>query len=411
MQNENIRQLIGQYMNDELTPEQQAALLQLLDQHNDNELVDVLREMMEAGSANAAAVDEGLMQASLQRVLAADKTADEAAGELKPAPVVRMQRRWQWVAAAVGILAAAIAGFVLLNKKPDAPVSVAATTHKSDVQPGGNKAMLTLANGQQIVLDSAADGMLTQDGDAQIVKLNNGQLIYTQRGKKNGDPLTYNTLVTPRGGEYKLVLPDGSKVWLNAASSIKYPTVFGDKERSVEITGEAYFEITSLTAKGGTHRIPFIVKLPPFQGGTGRRIEVLGTHFNVNAYSDEEHIKTTLLEGKVKVTGNERQVVLNPGEQARMNGHVTQVVQSVDTDEIVAWTNGMFIFRDQRIEDIMKQISRWYDVEVHYAGKPVQEGFNGTIPRNVPVSKVLRLLELTTLVHFRIEGKKVTVLP
>lgn len=403
MQNDNLRHLIGQYMNDALSPEQQEALLQLLDQHNEAELVNLLREMMEAEQANAMAVDAGLMQASLQKVLAADRSGEE----VMPAPVVPMKRRWQWVAAAVAILAVGVAGYVLLNKKAAAPITVTAGTHKSDVLPGGNKAILTLANGQQIVLDSAANGMLAQQGSAQVMK--DGSTLKYEGGHA-GAAVSYNMLSTPRGGQYKLVLPDGSKVWLNAASSIRYPTVFADKERRVEITGEAYFEIASLSypqipGGGRAGKIPFKVIVP------GGQIDVLGTHFNVNAYSDEEAVKTTLLEGKVKVTGNEQPVVLNPGEQARMKDNSTEVVKNVDTEEIVGWTNGMFIFRDQRIEDIMKQISRWYDVEIHYAGKPVQEGFNGTIPRNVPVSKVLRLLELTTLVHFKIDGKKVTVLP
>lgn len=397
MQNDNVRHLIGQYMNDELTPEQQAALLQLLDQHNENELVNMLREMMEAETANATAIDAGAMQASLQKVLAADK----AGGEVE-APVVPMKRRWRWVAAAVAILVVGITSYMLFNKKAAIPVTATTNTNKNDVQPGGNKAILTLANGRQIVLDSADKGMLAQEGNAQV--MNDGFTLKYQSGAGNRlSTIAYNTLATPKGGQYKLVLPDGSKVWLNAASSIKYPTVFNEKQRSVEITGEAYFEITKDQHK------PFHVHLPANMGGG--QVEVLGTHFNVNAYSDEGDIKTTLLEGKVKVKSDERSVVLNPGEQARMKDKTAQVVKGIDTEEIVAWTNGMFIFRDQRIEDIMKQISRWYDVEIHYAGKPVQEGFNGTIPRNVPVSKVLRLLELTTLVHFKIEGKKVTVLP
>ena len=291
MKNDTVRYLIGQYMNDQLTEEQQSALLQLLGQHDENELIAVLREMMEGESAPAAAVDPDIMQASLQRILAADKA-------VQPAPsadrVVPIYRRWRWVAAAVVILAVGVTGYVLLNKKANEPVSTPTIAYKNDVQPGGNKAILTLANGQQIVLDSAANGTLAEDGSTQVVK-EGSSLKYesvSQGGSSPQSAVAYNTLATPNGGQYQVVLPDGSKAWLNAASSIRYPTAFTGKERNVAITGEVYFEITKNQHK------PFRVQLP----GNAGMIEVLGTHFNVNTYSDEEAIKTTLLEGSVKVS-------------------------------------------------------------------------------------------------------------
>jgi ferric-dicitrate binding protein FerR (iron transport regulator) len=408
MQKDAIRYLIGQYMNDGLTAQQQVELLQLLGQHEEKELIDVLREMMEAESAAATAGDADTMQASLQRVLAADKVVAPAT----PGKLVVMRRRWRWVAAAAAVLALVVTGYVWFGKK-SAPAPVAATSnpYKNDVQPGGNKAILTLGNGQQIVLDSAANGMLAQEGNAAIMKDGAGIKYQSATGKKQL-AIAFNTLSTPRGGEYKLDLPDGSKVWLNAASSIRYPTTFTGDKREVELNGEGYFEVAPNAAK------PFHVK-------TGTQdIEVLGTHFNVNAYKDEETIKTTLLEGSVKVVsrkwpvaGGEKdseEVILKPGEQASVSRQSQTshfiTVHSPDLDQVMAWKNGQFIFRDERIENIMKQISRWYDVEVEYAGKPNQEGFTATISRNVPVSKLLRYLELTTLVHFKIDGKKITVM-
>lgn len=405
MNNDTVRYLIGQYMNDMLTAEEQSALMQLLGLQDETEMLAVLREMMEAESVNAVAIDADTLQVSLQRVLTADKvTQREPAGRL-----VTIYRRWRWAAAVVCIVAAGAIGYTLLNKKDPVPVVTAKSgTYKNDVPPGGNKAILTLANGQQIVLDSAANGMLAQEGSAQVMK--DGSSLKYEAGSAPST-ITYNTLATPNGGQYQLILPDGSKVWLNAASSIRYPTAFAGNERSVEITGEVYFEITKNQHK------PFQVHLPSTAGAGV--IEVLGTHFNVNAYSDEEATKTTLLEGKVRTSiVNGEWSILKPGQQAVIQhlsagrqGSQLTIHDNVDLEPIMAWTNGQFIFRDQRIEQIMKQLSRWYDVEVSYVGKPVQEGFNATIPRNLPVSKVLRYLELTTLVHFKIEGKKITVFP
>jgi transmembrane sensor len=407
MQKDAIRYLIGQYMNDELTAQQQVELLQLLGQHEERELIDVLREMMEAESAGAAAIDAETMQASLQRVLAADKLMEPA----MPGRLMTMRGPWRWVAAAACLLTVGVAGYVWLNKKSTTvPVAVTSGPYKNDVQPGSQKAMLTLGNGQQIVLDSAANGLLAQEGNAQVRKEGAG-LTYQSAMGNGQSAITFNTLTTPRGGEYKLILPDGSKVWLNAASSIRYPTAFTGTTREVELNGEGYFEVATLRLRSGK-KMPFHVKT------NGQDIEVLGTHFNVNAYKDEETIKTTLLEGKVKVVNgqwpmvNGKIAILQPGEQAVLRGNSPFTIDhSPDLEQVMAWTNGQFMFREQRIENIMKQISRWYNVEVTFAGKPTQEGFTATIPRNVPVSKVLRYLELTTLVHFKIDGNKITVLP
>ena len=397
MKKDAVRYLIGQYMNEELTAQQQIELLQLLGQHEEQELIDVLREMMEAEPVDAVSVDPETMQASLLKVLAADKAVEPAT----PGKLITMRRPWRWVAAAACVLVVCLSGYVLFNKKEQVTVVTGSNPYKNDVQPGGNKAVLTLANGQQIVLDSAANGLLTQEGSVEIMK--EGASLKYESGHAL-TAVTYNMLATPKGGLYQLILPDGSKVWLNAASSIRYPTAFTGKERKVEITGEAYFEITKNPNK------PFRVQLPADAGGG--LIEVLGTHFNVNAYSNEDATKTTLLEGKVRLLSGDQGVVLQPGEQAVLAPNTTLTINhSPDVDQVMAWRNGVFLFRDQRIENIMKQISRWYDVEVSYTGKPTQEGFNATIPRHVPVSKVLRYLELTTLVHFKIDGKKITVLP
>jgi ferric-dicitrate binding protein FerR (iron transport regulator) len=253
MQQDAIRYLIAQYANGELTPAQEEELLQLLGAHNEAELISVLREMLEAESVNAAAIDPHALQASLQRVLMVDKPAEPVVPRRRAGRVVSVNRRRAWMAAAVCIIVAGAIAVFVMNKRKVIPEVAETAPAQYDVQPGGNKAILTLANGQQIVLDSATNGQLVQQGGAQVVK-EEGSLKYEAGGMK--PEVVYNMLSTPKGGQYKLILPDGSKVWLNAASSIRYPAAFPGNERSVEITGEVYFEVTKNQHK------PFRVHFP-----------------------------------------------------------------------------------------------------------------------------------------------------
>jgi ferric-dicitrate binding protein FerR (iron transport regulator) len=316
------------------------------------------------------------------------------------------------IAAAAVVLALGLSVFFIFKRHPTKELIAAGTTsaYKNDLSPGGNKATLTLANGATIVLDSASDGRLAQQGNAAIVKTGSGQLSYTALGGKPGETL-YNSLSTPRGGQYRIVLPDGSKVWLNAASSLRFPTAFTGAERKVELTGEAYFEISHVSITGTDKRMPFIVR-------TGNEeIEVLGTHFNVNAYPDEEVINTTLLEGSISIrrplstVNRQLSTILTPGQQASLNttGEI-KITDDVNTDEVVAWINNRFYFRSADIKTVMRQLARWYDVEIDYR-KQVQGRFNAEIPRNTYASDVLKALELTGKVKFGIEGKKIIVMP
>ncbi len=260
-----------------------------------------------------------------------------------------------------------------------------------DLQPGGDRAMLTLADGSTIVLDSAANGQIAKQGSVQVVKLSNGQLQYQFLNGKVPVPTTlqYNTMSTPRGGQYRLTLPDGTLVWLNAESSITYPTVFGAAERSVTVTGEAYLEVAK-------------EKNRPFRVMAGdANIEVLGTHFNINAYANEGHTKTSLLEGSVKINSR----ILQPG-QAFANGEVFQTNVARD----VAWKNGVFNFNDQNLAQVMRQLARWYNLEVEYPlGVPKKE-YGGEMGRNLSLSQVLKGLESTGL-RFDLNERKLTVKP
>jgi ferric-dicitrate binding protein FerR (iron transport regulator) len=320
-------------------------------------------------------------------------------------PVISIQKNYKkkWLyrvaAAAVLVICLGVSFFLFTNKNES---SLAGTESnkpkKNDLTPGRNTAVLTLADGSTIVLDNARNGELANQGNTKIVKLNDGQLTYNA-AKENSGEVLYNTMTTPRGGQYKLALPDGTEVWLNAASSIRYPTAFSGNERKVEITGEAYFEVAKDAAK------PFKVMVNEME------VQVLGTHFNINSYSDEATIKTTLLEGSVKISKGNDQKFLKPGQQAQLNntGNI-KVVNDVNVDAVMAWKNGYFSFENTDMASVMRQISRWYDVDIVYEGKIPDRKFGGEILRSSNASHVLKILE-ESKVNFRIEGKKIIVLP
>lgn len=307
------------------------------------------------------------------------------------------------------LYAAAVAAILILSgiwrfwyHHAQAP-AVAVQQLAHDVLPGGNKAILTLANGKKIVLNQAANGRLAKQGYTQIIKLSSGQLAYHSANNNISvnEPVAYNTLSTPRGGQYQLLLPDGTKVWLNAASSIRYPTAFIGKERRVEVSGEAYFEVANDPSR------PFIVEKNKVE------IQVLGTHFNVNAYADEATIKVTLLEGSVRVSQRttDHSQLLRIGQQAQLNkeGGIT-LIKNADIDEIMGWKNGLFVFHNDDLPSIMRRLERWYNVTVDYEGnKMISSHFTGAIRRQVNLSEVLRMLELAGGVHFEIEGHTIIV--
>jgi ferric-dicitrate binding protein FerR (iron transport regulator) len=327
----------------------------------------------------------------------------------KVIPMWRKKRMW-WVAAATMMLMAT-AGYLLLTHKDPVPNIVQTPTPETrPVTPGGNKALLTLGDGSVIVLDSAANGALSQQGKTIVLKKQDGQLIYESQHNGNQDAVAWNTISTPRGGQYQVVLPDGTKVWLNAVSSLRFPAGFTGNERVVQLTGEAYFEVKPLTPKGEKEKMPFVVKLATPDGNRAE-IRVLGTHFNINAYDDEPGIKTTLLEGSVKVTKNAASVLLKPGEQTSISqsSHPSQPIP-VQTEEVIAWKDGRFVFNEASVETVMRELARWYDVEIEYAGKVPAEKFEGEIPRNSNITEVFKILELSN-VHCKIEGRKIIVLP
>jgi len=366
-----------------------------------DELDDWITESDENLALFEKLTDEDNIEAGIQEHLRLEKEKAEALEDIKETIGLRkkstLQRIWPYLVAASIVL---IAGSVYLNKSSTVIKEIEkpiARTTKNDINPGSDKAVLTLSDGRTIILDSTGSGLLATEGDVSIRRGESGEIVY------NGTTMTtqYNVVSTPRGGQYKIILGDGTKVWLNAESAIKYPAGFANAERAVEVKGEAYFEVAKNEAK------PFKVKiLTP--SGEGGLVEVLGTHFNVNGYEDDGIIRTTLLEGSVRVTKDEVSRTLQPGEAALMNNGIT-IVKADGSDE-TAWTQGKFLFRDATVQSIGEQIKRWYDVEVEYKGANKQL-FNTEVSRDAPLSKLLQALEGTGQVHFTLEGKRLLVKP
>jgi hypothetical protein len=315
------------------------------------------------------------------------------AKENKPVPFYR-----SYFMRAAAIVIFALAGtFYFYNRHNRQQVQVAENkAFKTDIAPGGNKAVLTLANGANVILNNAKNGHISNQGGTSILK-QDSLISYKALAGANATEVSYNTITIPKGGQYQLILADGTKVWLNAASSLRFPTAFTGKDRTVELTGEAYFEVAKNKDK------PFNVKT------ISQTVQVLGTHFNINAYSNEANVKTTLLEGSVTVSSPNASVMISPGQQAVLGKNGTfEVKHDLDTDETVAWKNGIFQFKEADIQTVMRQISRWYDIDVSFKGKIPTDLYGGKISRNVNLSQVLKILELSG-VNFTIEGRTIIV--
>jgi ferric-dicitrate binding protein FerR (iron transport regulator) len=306
--------------------------------------------------------------------------------------------KWASIAACFLLMLAGLVHFHLKTVTPKKSGLAFKKLLKNDAAPGGDKALLTLSDGRQIVLNDAKNGVITSQGHTKINKEKNNQLVYDASPSQVNSPVVYNTISTPKGGQFQIVLSDGSKVWLNAASSIKFPTVFSKSARLVTISGEVYFEVAK-----NAHQ--------PFKVVAGKQtVEVLGTHFNINAYDDERSIKTTLVEGSVKVSAGAETSILKPAQQSAIsrNGSDAIQIKAVDTENVLAWTTGNFEFEKAEVSDIMRQAARWYDITVKYEGAVSPRRFTGSISRNVNLSELLKMLKYTG-VNFKIEGKTLIV--
>lgn len=368
--------------------------LHQLSESSPKDVQAVIGQWLEGREADQA-YDPGHWQQVLGRIVDADRTEALAA-----TPVIPFYKRPLFrYAAAVLVLVVAGTGiwFANSNTDPRQPAETPVVAEKN-VPPGKDGAILTLADGTQLVLDSLGNGLVSTQQGTHVV-LSDGKLTY--HADQNALAATrFNTMTTPRGRQFNVTLPDGTRVWLNASSSLRYPTAFGGSERRVELSGEAFFEV----AQNKDH--PFFVNI-----GQESEVQVLGTSFNVNAYEDEPGINTTLLEGSVKVLAVKKNesLLLQPGEQAHQAGELQK--KTVNVDEVVAWKNGAFNFNDMELPAIMRQLSRWYNVEVEYAGTVPKGKFGGKMGRNLSLADVLEGLKEFN-VRFRIEdGNKIVVLP
>lgn len=386
-------ELLEQYLAGSISPEGKAQLKKLLDQPA---YLDELKSLMEESFHNDAFLSEEdphikkIIQQNLQQKITETRPLFN-----RPSKLFYL-RRLMVAAAVLGIIG--ISALLFIFHPPARQKEVAAVSKRSDVAPPKSSvATITLADGSRIALDSLTNGIIASQRNVNVIKLSDGQIAY----KGNSSETVYNTLFNPRGSTVvTLTLSDGTKVWLNNESSLRYPVAFAGKEREVEITGEAYFEVFHDRSK------PFTVVI------NGAKVEVLGTHFNINSYPDAASINTTLLEGSIKVSRNGTTRLIKPGDQAQVyqNGAI-DIKSNVDLKGVMAWKNGYFQFDGVSTETIMKQISRWYDVDIVYAGDVKNELFAGSLPRSANVSEVLSLLEMTKTVRFSLEEKKIVVKP
>lgn len=321
------------------------------------------------------------------------------AGRKRTGMVKRMA--W-WAAACLVVLSVGISLFNIKKNRP-APLVQTATPHKNEVRPGGNRAMLTLADGSVVELDSTGNGVIGNQGNTKVTKLANGRLAYQSTGKTSAAVL-YNTMRTPRGGQYQVTLPDGTKVWLNAASSLTYPVTFTGAERLLKVTGEVYFE----ASQDPQH--PLRIQVLSDDGGLKGEVTVLGTHFNINAYDNEGAVKTTLLQGAIKVSkGSGAAQILRPGQQARIDNGI-ELVEPADMEEITAWKEGYFKFSKADVGAVMRQAERWYDIKAEYPNGVPDDLFSGSLPRNVSLPHFLEILEYSDI-NASVKGRSVIVNP
>lgn len=390
MSNTRLTWLFERYRNRLTTPAEEEELFQLIDQsEHDEKLKALLTAAWEQFQPGNFALQPRQSKEMYQHILENTKPSTRIRGGF-----------WgpMMAAAAAVLMLIMVAGgyFIYRYQIKHTTNNEMQQASVQDIAPGSNKALLTLANGTTVILDSTGNQVI-QQGNV-VIHQQNGQLQY--KGGPASTETVYNTLTTPRGGKFKIVLPDGSVAWLNSASSLRYPASFNGKERIVELHGQGYFEIVQ-----HAHQ-PFKVKVNDME------VQVLGTSFDIMAYADESTINTTLLEGGVKVLKGKVEKMLKPGQQAILDERTAAIdIQPADVNRIIAWKNGRFIFNNMDLETILREVARWYDVELVYQVKPGKEKYGGGISRNLSLSAVLKVLEENGNNHFSIEGRKVIILP
>lgn len=381
------------YLAETISSAELTELAMLAEESSDAVLHDALEAAWMVADERKAVLSNEETAAILHRILQRETNR----------PIVKplIKRKWVYTTLAASVLVAGFFGIYRMASKNETATAVKETVRLQDVHAGSSKAVLILSDGRSIDLEQTDNGVLATEGADKILKSGNG--IFYEQG--NGKPGGYHTIQIPRGGEYYVVLADGTKVWLNSSSTIRYPTNFSDNERRLELSGEAYFEVAR------NEKLPFIVSI----AGKGE-VEVLGTHFNINAYADEDRIRTTLLEGKVKFSaatpGVEREkvsVTLSPGQQSQLfNNGKLQVARNINTDEVIAWKEGQFYFESADLKTILRQFQRWYDIDVVYEGEISGRKYFTVISRKSSLSQVLKALQANEI-KYRIEGNKLII--
>lgn len=391
MTNSRLDFLFQRFLRREATAAEKEELMDLVaDDHNEQQVNALLEDSWNTHDFSGSPLTSEETEQLLKDINAAKE---------QPIRIAAIKNWYRYTVAASIIIFLTAGGYFLIHKKNE---DRASKQPIAKVEKGLNKAILTLANGKKIDLSDAKSGNLVKEAGLKIYKDKQGRLTYVAQGAADHDasqPISYNTTETPRGGQWHLILADGTNVWLNAASSIHYPTRFTGGERDVELTGEAYFEVAK------NKDMPFIVKT------NNTTIKVLGTHFNVNTY-ESTNTKTTLLEGSIQASNNSSTILLKPGQQAITKSNTSAIqIKNVNTYESVAWRNGYFIFRNDNIVNIMNQLIRWYDIDVVYHGDVEQKKFDGTYSNSKDITELLNALEQTGTIHFKIAGRRVTVMP
>lgn len=380
---DRLQQLLDQQY---WTEEEHLWILQYLDTSDHAELKRLMQEKFD----NNSTINQPDTKA--ENLLSLIHAKIDAAESTDRPVIINMWKRIMVAAAVLFVISMGVVTYI--NHTPNKNEAIAAKNRlpvQHDIAPGYDNAILTLSDSSTIMLSSAVNGKIAQQGNINVFK-QNGKVTYSGKAGLEHE-LIYNKVSTSRGNQYQLLLADGSSVWLNAASSIRFPAAFNSKERRVEITGEAYFEVASLYTKG-KQKVPFIVKVKT-ASNKGYDVQVLGTHFNINAYDDESTVRTTLAEGKVKVVKGSQSVLLQSLQQAVLNKENEGLdIFSADVEEAIAWKNGMFEFHDTNLHSIMRQITRWYNVEVRFSDSVSDKLYTGTIRRQASLSQVLKILKL-----------------
>ena len=397
----NYLDLFNRLLIGKLSPDETEQLVSLLaNDQPDSQVAELLMQHLQQAreTKQISAEVTAALEARLPAILLKNKT-------MAVPRIPLFKRAWMRYSAAAALIMLLAGGAWLWTHQTSAPPSLAPTlpvVKNNKIVPGSQGAILTLDDGRTVVLDSLTNGIIATQNGSKVL-LHNGRLAYDTEGVVTGD-VKYNTMTTPKGRQFQLMLTDGTRVWLNAASSIRYPTAFTGRERNVEVTGEAYFEVAK------TPSLPFRkkVKKKPME------IEVLGTHFNINAYSNEASINTTLLEGSVKVSNGNEHLILKPGQQSQAGGTASKpamrIFSYVNIQKVMAWKQGVFDFDNATLEEVMRQLERWYDIEVVYEKDIPPLEFIGRMGRDLSLAEVLHGLEVSE-VHFSVSGRKVMVMP